>query len=196
MQRSPGASWTSARSYTCTTERGTYLRVKGINVDPPNPTGCPEPQHLARLGARWVRLVSRPGTEAYVEAAQHAGVLVLAVVARESAGFLVTGATVYQIGNEPDLSSESSWTMDPATYIQEWTTYRHAYNKFTMIAAGLASGQVAWWENVAPYLEGCAACAVHPYAQTVVSGAELLNAYRRVRPARAGPVGDGMVAAK
>jgi hypothetical protein len=156
--------------------------VKGINVDPANPAGNPDPAHLARLGARWVRLVSKPGIESYVEAAEQAGVLVLAVVARESAGYLVPGATVYQIGNEPDLTSHSSWTMTPAAYIHEWTTYRNTYPDFTMIAAGLASGQVAWWQEVAPHLEGCAACAVHPYAQTVASGAQLLRAYRAVRP--------------
>jgi hypothetical protein len=156
--------------------------MKGINVDPANPVGDPAPQHLARLGARWVRLVSRPGVETYVESAVAAGVLVLAVVARESAGYLVPGATVYQIGNEPDLSSESSWTMTSSTYIHEWTTYRNAHPELTMIAAGLASGQVSWWQEVAPHLQGCAACAVHPYAQTVASGARLLRAYRAVRP--------------
>src|SRR5690242_3435611 len=72
--------------------------------------------------------------------------------------------------------------MDPSTYIHEWTTYRSQYPDFTMIAAGLASGQVAWWEEVAPYLEGCSACAVHPYGQTVRSGAQLLRSYREVRP--------------
>ena len=70
----------------------------------------------------------------------------------------------------------------PRYDVHEWTTYRNAYPQLTMIAAGLASGQVSWWQAVAPYLHGCAACAVHPYAQTVTSGAQLLRNYRAVRP--------------
>ncbi len=158
--------------------------LAGVNVDPENPGGRPTPVRLRRLGATWVRLVARDtaAIHEYVDDCHTAGLNVLSVVARESAGYILPGADMHQIGNEPDQNGPSSWTRTPAEYIEDWRIYRDTYPDLPMIAAGLASGNVAWWQQVAPSVQGCAAVAVHPYNRSATSAQTLLTAYRKVRP--------------
>ena len=158
--------------------------IQGINVDPVNPGGRPSPTSLRRLGATWIRLVSRddPAIHEYVTGCRAAGVNVLSVLARESAGYILPDADMHQIGNEPDNTGASSWTRTPAEYIEDWRIYRETYPDLPMIAAGMASGDVTWWQQVGPHLQGCAAVAVHPYNKSATAAQTLLTAYRKVRP--------------
>src|SRR5437879_2949476 len=118
----------------------------GVNVDPTYPEAAPPTNSLRDLGIRWVRLVSRddPKVHLYVEECTNEGLAVLSVVARESNGYMMPGATVHQIGNEPDVNSPSSWTRTPAEYHEDWRIYRETYPDLMMIAAGLASGNSGW----------------------------------------------------
>lgn len=158
--------------------------ISGINCDPENPNGRPDPVLLRRLGAGWVRLVGRDSDRCrdYVYACHAAGLNVLSVVARESAGYVLPSADMHQIGNEPDHTGPSSWTRTRAEYIEDWRIYRETYPDLPMIAAGLASGDVTWWQAVGPQLHDCAAVAVHPYNKTAAQAQTLLTAYRKVRP--------------
>ncbi len=160
------------------------MRIYGVNVDPENQDGRPDPAVLRHLGANWVRLVARDTAEVhdYADRCHMAGLNVLAVVARESAGYMLPTADMHQIGNEPDHTGASSWTRTPDQYIEDWRIYRETYLELPMIAAGLASGDVAWWQAVGPQLKGCAAAAVHPYDKTATQAQILLAAYRKVRP--------------
>lgn len=160
------------------------MRIVGVNVDPLNPNGRPEPAVLRRLGANWVRLVLRddPAVHDYAARCHDLNVNVLGVVARESAGFVGVECDMYQIGNEPDVNSPSSWTRTPDEYIEDWRIYRETYPGLPMIAAGLASGDVGWWQTVGPHLQGCAAVGVHPYNKTATQAQTMLTAYRKVRP--------------
>lgn len=158
--------------------------IRGVNVDPMNSGGSPEPAVLRRMGANWVRLVSRDDqiVRDYTDACHDVGINVLGVVARESEGYLLPSADMHQIGNEPDVRGPSSWTRSVNEYIEDWRIYRETYPDLPMIAAGLASGDVTWWQTIAPHLQHCAAVAVHPYAKTASQAQTLLTAYRKVRP--------------
>src|SRR5436853_4990653 len=156
----------------------------GLNVDPTYPEGTLSPAQLLKLGARGVRLVSgnNPALVRYVDALHQAGIRALAVIAQESQGYLLPNADIYQIGNEPDVTSGSSWTMTPDQYVEMFRIYRDTYPDFPMIAAGLASGNIDWWKQVGPRLKGCAAVAVHPYAKTAIQAQIMLRWYKAVRP--------------
>jgi hypothetical protein len=157
--------------------------IVGINVDPAWEGGRPDPARLQRLGAGWVRFVSRdsPDLFAYRDVCHDIGLRVLAVIARESGGYMLPDCDMYQIGNEPDLSSPSSWTRTPSEYIEDWRIYRDTYPNLPMISAGFASGIVSYYQQVAPYLHNCAAVAVHPYAKNPTEAHALLQQYRAVR---------------
>lgn len=139
----------------------------GINVDPRNPAGRPNPLLLRTMGFRWVRLVSRWGVDSYAEACQKLGMRVLAVIAAESNGWIIGHADAYEIGNEPDIASPSSWTMTQADYgnfARQMAGQVRAKNPGALVlSAGLASGAPDW-------LLGCGALpfnalAVHPYGR-------------------------------
>lgn len=158
--------------------------LNGINVDPENLAAWTSPRELAHMGCRAVRMVSRDldSCRAYRDQAQEAGLVVLATVAAESQGFILPDCQMYQIGNEPDGHGPSSWTMTRAAYRAEWQIYRDTYPDLYMIAAGLTSGDVSWWAEVGPELEGCAGVAVHPYSKSATVAQKLLKAYKAVRP--------------
>jgi len=153
-----------------------------VNVDPLNPTNAPLPADLMRLGDRWVRLVSRPGVEQYVNWMQVAGIMVVAVVNEQSGGYLCP-ADVYQIGNEPDVPGTDD-SMSPAGYRSYFRLYRETYPDLTMIGAGLGSGQTSYWNTVIQGggLPGASGFAVHPYAKTAQQARSLLNQYRTLSP--------------
>ncbi len=155
----------------------------GVNVDPLNPAGAPTVDQLSHIGCRWVRLVSRPGVEQYVADIQAGGLMVLAVVARESNGYVFGGPDVWQFGNEPDVVSEASWNMSPAEYAGTFNFYQATYPQLTWIAAGLASGQTSYWQQVVLQgLNNVTGFAVHPYAKTAPEARALLQAYLRITP--------------
>lgn len=157
--------------------------IQGINVDPSHAGGHVDPALLELLGANWVRLVSRdlPELHDYVGECHDFGVRVLAVIARESGGYMLPDCDMYQIGNEPDSSGPSSWTRTPAEYIEDWRIYRETYPDLPMIAAGFSSGHVGYFEQVAPHLFHCAGYGVHPYNKNPAEAEDLLLQYRRVR---------------
>ena len=158
--------------------------IVGVNVDPAWEGGRPDAERLARLGATWVRLVSRDLVElhTYRDACHEAGLRVLAVIARESGGYLLPDCDMYQIGNEPDCTGPSSWTRTPSEYAEDWRIYRETYPSLPMIAAGFASGHVGYFEEVAPHLFNAAGYGVHPYNKTPTEAYSLLQCYRAIRP--------------
>jgi hypothetical protein len=140
------------------------------------------PADLMRLGIRWVRLVSRPGVEQYINWMQEAGIMVLAVVNEQSGGYLCP-ADVYQIGNEPDVLGTKD-SMSPVGYRSYFRLYRETYPDLTMIGAGLGSGQTNYWALVEQGggLPGASGFAVHPYAKKAPQARLLLNQYRTFSP--------------
>jgi len=157
--------------------------ICGPNVDPSHPGGRVDPVRLGRLGAGWVRFVSRdlPDLHNYRDLCHEYGIRVLTVVARESEGYLLPDCDMYQIGNEPDSSGPSSWTRTPAEYIEDWRIYRETYPGLPMIAAGFCSGDVSYFAEVAPHLNGAAGYGVHPYNKTPSQAGDLLRQYRMTR---------------
>lgn len=159
--------------------------IYGLNVDPSWSGGRPSAELLQRLGVDMVRLTSRDSDAVrdYIRMLHVYTIRTLAIITDESHGHLVDGADVYQIGNEPDLNSPSSETLTPDQYVERWRIYRETFPDVPMIAAGLASGQVSYWQNVGPRLVGQVnAVAVHPYAKTAAQAQTLLRAYKAVRP--------------
>ena len=57
---------------------------QGINVDPINPLGRPDPDQLLCMGFGWVRMVSRPGAEEYAASCRRLGLRVLAAAEGEA----------------------------------------------------------------------------------------------------------------
>ena len=152
-----------------------------LNVDPRHdPPARPEPAELLRVGVDAVRLVSVPASAAWHEGALWAGLKTLAVVTEESGGYLLPGATWAQFGNEPDVAGHGD-SLSPDEYVDLFRLYQQTYPNFTWVAAGLASGNAGWWQNVGPRLTGCSACCVHPYAKGVYDAKTLLRNYRSVR---------------
>ena len=85
---------------------------------------------------------------------------------------------VVQIGNEPDVPETF---MTPEEYAEQWVLYRNTYPDFTMFSAGLASGQLAYCEQVLVAIGDQAplpdAIAIHPYIKTPDEAASLFDAY-------------------
>jgi hypothetical protein len=160
----------------------------GINIDPLNPFGRPEPSFLKETGFSWVRMVARPNIEWYHDKCLEAGLNTLVVLARESfpvwntyrdqsANYaLRLKATAFQIGNEPDCLGESSWTLFQDSYRQlviECTEGIRRYSSATIVGAGLASGQPDWWRDFP-----VDAVAVHPYNKDTEQARGLLLRYK------------------
>jgi hypothetical protein len=158
--------------------------MTGVNVDPENLGGAPGPADLKKAGFTWVRLVSRPGVESYVEWMQASGLMVLAVVAKESEGHVFGGPDAWQFGNEPDSSGPASWTMTSTEYRDQFNYYQDTYPQLVWISAGLASGQTAYWQHVKDLggLNGASGFAVHPYNKTASQASTLLKAYQKITP--------------
>jgi len=165
------------------------MRMHGLNVDPLNPAGRPDPTLLHNIGFEWVRMVARPGITDYHDACQRAGLRTLLVIARESVLAASIGyyartyfPDAWQIGNEPDAVSPSSWTMAQEGYVAFWRECVSALKPQAapIVTAGLASGHPEWIGPIAGELWGCHAVAVHPYAKTADQARALIQEYRRV----------------
>lgn len=156
-----------------------------INIDPANPNGAPPFSiDLWSAGYTGVRLVSRDDSTVrkFASDCQTDGLMVLAMIGQQSDGFMMPEADVYQIGNEPDSTGPASWTRTPVEYAEDWRIYRETYPGFTMIAAGLASGRVTWWNQLWSQtigLPGCDGMAIHPYGRSASQAASLINAYTK-----------------
>lgn len=150
----------------------------GINAD--GRAGI-APESLAALGATWVRCVAYPEDDIsdWIRSCHDHGVRVLLVLASESIGtnpnlwnMNITEfrdrywglVDAWQLANEPDHVSPSSWTMDPEMLsmllrmgrdVLGWDAY--------IVGAGLASGQPSWAWDVE--WGPCSAIACHPYAK-------------------------------
>ena len=165
------------------------MDIIGVNVDPLNPAGAPDPAALKAAGFNWVRLVSRPqpGVSAYIQQCQQAGIKVLAVIAGESMQNgvpykLDPPPDVYQLGNEPDGEGVSSWKMDQDAYTRLWNTHAAGLNA-PAIAAGLCSDDPPGWiENLLPGLQPRPrALAVHPYGATVDDAQDLFESFAELQ---------------
>jgi len=156
----------------------------GINVDPLNPGGRPNPAGLSPFG--WVRLVLRWGQtcDAYVTACIAAGLNVLAVLGSESftdhsnrgpeilryAERYADRVTAWQIGNEMDIDTPSSWTLPVDQYVALFEQcdrlIRDIHPTATIITGGSASGLTHYleqcFERGMPTPDGIG---VHPYGQ-------------------------------
>lgn len=142
--------------------------------------GHHDPLSVRALGATWVRIVVMRDHDLrdYFQRCRAAGLSILAVIARESfAGFsqgtdtLAYYRTLYgdivtawQVGNEADLASPSSWTMTQAELTSLGKTVRAAMPSATLVCAGMASGHPEWLDGMD--LSWCDALAVHPYGKT------------------------------
>lgn len=146
----------------------------GLNVDR---AGSYPPALVRSLGATWIRLVAMRDHDLreYLAECRAAGLRVLLVLARESfGGFdsyadgLATYARRYgglvdawQIGNEADLASPSSWTMDPGELSELGQLARAALPGARLVCAGMASGHPEYLDAVD--LTPFDAVACHPY---------------------------------
>src|SRR5690349_18014645 len=75
-----------------------------VNIDPANEAAWAQssPARLASEGFHGVRLVSRAGIQSRIDELKAQGLLVMAVITSESAGYVPWNADFLQIGNEPD----------------------------------------------------------------------------------------------
>lgn len=157
--------------------------IFAVNVDPRFADGAPTPDEVRAYGFDGVALVSREDTHEYAWHMRESGIHVLARIDKSSNGHMVP-ADMYQIGNEPDIKSESSWTMTPGEWLKLWDQYRDTYPDLKMIGPGLASGDPTWWTKANKTLHGCDGVAVHPYAKNASDALLLLRAYANIVPKR------------
>lgn len=142
----------------------------GLNV---RADGSLDPSRLRGLNASWIRLVAIPEYDLreYFEQCRQVGLKILLVFAKESGEdyaeyFERYGALVHaiQVGNEPDLESDSSWTMSRDELRALGLRVRKAWPKpFPLLCGGLASGHPSWLSDLD--LDWCDYLAVHPYAK-------------------------------
>jgi hypothetical protein len=168
--------------------------ARGINVDPSNPAGAPDPALLARRNITAVRLVSKadpngsgvlPIVEDYGKRAIAAGLFVLPIVTNESQGRIpANNSGVIQYGNEPDGQPPSSMVQTPDQFVSEFNIYAAAHPQFQWIAGGLAAGdpQARFWRQVAPRLERCAGVSVHLYGSSILQAEAIIEGHRAVTP--------------
>lgn len=188
------------------------MTALGVNIDPANPHGLPDPvQHRDFFEhVRWVRAVARPDSrvaEALVQL-RYSGLRVLLVLARESfrdpgeplelEDYAKWPVDAFQVGNEPDLDSPSSWRMPVglyASFLRRCTEMlRDVRGECTIVAAGLASGDMQYaWELAELTGDLGVAYAIHPYGRRpepewprpdwgVGTLDDLLRAYQQVLP--------------
>lgn len=83
----------------------------------------------------------------------------------------------WQIGNEPDGTEESSWSMSKQRFSRYLQAAVRVFSGRYVIAGGLISGDANWLTEVNVSLVD--AIAVHPYTQTPESALTLLDNYSR-----------------
>lgn len=136
------------------------------------------PASIANLGARWVRCVAYPDVNItpWIQGCHNLGLRVLLVLARESIGDDTQHrlelfeqryhdlADAWQVGNEPDHVSPSSWTMAPRDLSNLLHLARSALGPDAyLVGAGLVSGHPSWAADVDWHPVNALAC--HPYAK-------------------------------
>lgn len=145
--------------------------------------GSHAPSLIRSLGATWLRVVAMAEHDltGYFQECRAAGLRILLVLARES--FSQQGAlTLYrdrygalvdaiQVGNEPDLESESSWTMTPGELAALGRDVRRVFPTMTLVHGGLASGHATWLDGAD--LSWCDAIGVHAYLKDAPSPGDL-----------------------
>lgn len=73
---------------------------------------------------------------------------------------------MWQLGNEPDIKSASSWTMTPHQYIHMLSYWRKYIPTDRIIGPGLASGSNAWWNALPSWTRSMLhATSLHIYQQ-------------------------------
>lgn len=143
---------------------------------------------VVSLGATWIRIVAttQHDLREYLGEARARKLSVLLVLARESFGsapqsdiyglyrqrYIETKLVdAIQIGNEPDLVSASSWSMQPADLVALGQSVRAAFPDTVLVCGGLAGGDPAWLRGVD--LSWCDVLAVHPYAKDALNPNDL-----------------------
>lgn len=139
------------------------------------------PASIAATGARWVRVVAYPGADirTWIHGCHDRGVRVLMVLASESIGqtpsnwaglignfrdFYEGLVDAWQVGNESDHVSDSSWTMKPADLNRLLVVARSILGSTAYIVGpGLVSGQPSWAAQID--WGAVSAIALHPYAK-------------------------------
>lgn len=142
----------------------------GINVDR---EGRHDPGLIRSLGATWLRIVALPDVDLsdYFRRCRDAGLRILLVLARESGGDYAALAARYatlvdawQVGNEADLDSESSWTMSQTELASLGRAVRGVLPRpHVLVTSGMASGHPEWLDGMD--LSWADAVACHPYAK-------------------------------
>jgi hypothetical protein len=154
----------------------------GTNVDALNNPRDPVAAKAQMFQGVRVTMCDDDRCRAYATAAKAAGLFVLGVEDQSARGYILPPDLVdaVQIGNEPDQAGPSSWTRTVDEYVQDLQIYRGTYPQYTMIAAGLASGDPSYLQQVieAGGLDGYSAIAVHPYAKSASEASDLLDAYQ------------------
>jgi hypothetical protein len=146
----------------------------GLNVDR---EGRHDPDLIRSLGATWLRIVALPDHDLsdYFRRCRGAGLKILLVLARESGGDYAALAARYatlvdawQVGNEADLDSESSWTMNSTELASLGRAVRGILPRpHVLVTSGMASGHPEWLDGMD--LSWADAVACHPYAKDAPS---------------------------
>lgn len=122
---------------------------------------------IQRMGARTVRIVasSRHDVQGYLTDLRVAGIRVWMVLARESFDGFASQANgiafyadryralvdMWEVGNEPDIVSESSWTLAHGSFSRLIATAREVLGPAAQLCAGgLASGHPGWLGGADP----------------------------------------------
>ncbi len=126
---------------------------------------------IRRFNVTWVRVVALDGLDlsGYFHTLRAAGIKILLVLARESGGDYAGYQRRYgslvdaiEVGNEPDLTSPSSWTMTQVELAALGKAVRASFSRpFPLVVGGLASGHPEWLDGAD--LSWADAIAFHPY---------------------------------
>lgn len=146
----------------------------GLNVSADGRAGA---DLVKSLGATWVRIVAKKEIDQLpiLMSYQNAGLRTMLVYARESFehfGSWAEGLAWYarqysmlvaawQIGNEPDLTGDSSWTMSVDELCRLGRLARAALPGRHIVCAGMASGHPSYLDGAD--LSWCDSLACHPY---------------------------------
>lgn len=147
----------------------------GLNVDPQHGF---TPEEIRDTGSRVVRIPLWKDYRSWVKKVSAMGLEVMAVCdgntmktnkpeqwqARfEQLARMYPTIRYWQVGNEPDHESGSSWTMPQDVYNALLRAARLGLKGKYIVGAGLASGDPNWLDRV--NLDLMQGCGVHPYGQ-------------------------------
>ena len=159
---------------------------RGDNVDPHNRPR--DPAQIRAEGFDGVRFTMLDDAicRNYAAACKQAGLVVLGIETKDSAGFVlpVELVDVVEVGNEPDGTGPSSWTRSTDEFAADLRIYRGTFPAHVMISGGLVSGDPGYLATAAATgaLDGYAGIGVHPYAKPADQAAALLARYAAVAP--------------